>query len=223
MELQLAPGLGERVRLGVVHVEGLTVAREAPQVRAEARELGEVLRGRYAGRAPGEIEALKHARELYRLLGEDPTKNRPSSEALLRRVLRGQTLPSINVLVDVVNLCSLKFLLPIGLYDLDRVRGGVCVRLGRPGETYESLGKGAFRADRRLVVADEQGPMGGPTNDSLRTAVTEDTRRCLAVIFAPSSFPATRMADHVRVLSERIVRHGGGRVVQTHILPPTAR
>ncbi|MDR7414884.1 MAG: phenylalanine--tRNA ligase beta subunit-related protein [Armatimonadota bacterium] len=223
MEVQLAPELAERVRLGVVHAEDLRTTREAPEVWAEAMGLQQALRGKYAGRPPGEIEALRHARELYRLLGEDPTKNRPSSEALLRRVLRGDGLPRINLLVDVVNLCSLEFLLPIGLYDLDRVRGEVCVRLGGPGEAYESLGKGTFRAEGRLVVADEEGPMGGPTNDSLRTAITEGTRRCLAVIFAPLSYPAHRMADHVRTLGERIARHGGGRVVQTHVLPPTAR
>ncbi|MCS7173945.1 MAG: phenylalanine--tRNA ligase beta subunit-related protein [Armatimonadetes bacterium] len=223
MELQLAPELAGRIRLGVAHVEGLVVTREAPEIWAEAERLGEVLRGRYVGRAPGAIEALRYARELYRLLGEDPTKNRPSSEALLRRVLRGESLPRINLLVDVVNLCSLEFGLPIGLYDLDRVQGEVCVRLGRPGEAYESLGKGLFRAQGRLVVADAEGPVGGPTNDSLRTAITERTRRCLAVIFAPASYPALRMADHVRVLGERVVRHGGGRVIQTHILPPTVR
>ncbi len=213
----------EFVRLGVVHVEGLEIRPAPPELEEEVGRLAQALRRRYAARSPAEIEGLQPARELYRKLGEDPTKTRPASEALLRRVLRGQDLPRINALVDVTNLCSLEFLLPIGLYDLDRVRGGVEVRLGRPGEAYESLGKGLFRAEGRLVVADEEGPIGGPTNDSVRTAITDRTRRCLAVIFAPASYPPARLEDHVRVLGDRVVEHVGGQLVQTHLLPPTAR
>src|SRR5207237_3024125 len=84
------------------------------------------------------------ARDLYRRTGEDPTKLRPSSEALLRRVLRGEALYRINSLVDTCNLCSLEFLLPIGLYDADRIQGTVTVRLGAQGEGYDSLGKGLY-------------------------------------------------------------------------------
>ncbi|MFN3285411.1 MAG: B3/4 domain-containing protein, partial [bacterium] len=126
----------DRVCLGVVEAEGVWVRPEAPEVWEELEQLAARLRERYAGRAPSEIEGLQAARELYRRTGEDPTKTRPSSEALLRRALRGQPLPRVNSLVDLCNLCSLDFLLPIGLYDLDRVRGEVEVRLGRPGEVY---------------------------------------------------------------------------------------
>jgi DNA/RNA-binding domain of Phe-tRNA-synthetase-like protein len=195
--------VADRLCLGVVRAEGLVVRPEAPEVWEELDRLSDRLRKLYAGRAPSEIEGLQAARELYRHLGEDPTKTRPSSEALLRRVLRGQPLPRVNSLVDLCNLCSLEFLLPVGLYDLERVRGRVEVRLGRPGEAYESLGKGVLRAEGRLVVCDAEGPVGSPTHDSARTAITVETRRALALVFAPGSYLAERMRGHAEALAVR--------------------
>lgn len=219
VEVRVSPELAGVVALGVVHAEDLLVRPSAPDVEEEAERLAEALRAQYRGLPPSEIEALGPARELFRRVGEDPTKTRPSSEALLRRVLRGEALPRINSLVDAVNLCSLSFLLPIGLYDLDRMHGPVIIRLGRLGEGYDSLGKGFFRAEGRVVVADDAGPFGGPVNDAQRTAVTQHTRRALALVFAPSSYPRAHLEDHTRVLGRWIVRSSSGRIVQAHVLP----
>ncbi len=202
----------------MVEADGVRVLPEAPQVWRELEGLAGQLRERYAGRAPSQIEGLQPARELYRRTGEDPTKTRPSSEALLRRVLRGQPLPRVNSVVDLCNLCSLEFLLPIGLYDRDRVRGPVVVRLGRAGEGYESLGKGLFRAEGRLVVCDVDGPFGSPTNDSARTGVTEQTRNILAVVFAPARYGRERMADHVHTLAHRLRLLAGAEAVRAGVV-----
>ena len=72
-------------------------------------------------------------RTMYKRVGLDPTKTRPSSEALLRRVRRGDSLPRINSMVDVCNWCSLEFQLPYGLYDASRIEGDVELRIGRDG------------------------------------------------------------------------------------------
>jgi len=95
----------------------------------------------HAGQSPGAIPGLAAARELYRAFGIDPTHTRPSSEALLRRVLQGKGLPRILNAVDLCNLCSLRFLLPIGLYDAASVAPPVALRRGRPGETYAGIRK----------------------------------------------------------------------------------
>src|SRR5712692_5307237 len=136
--------------LGIVRAEGVAVRLDAPDVWAEIDRVGSALRAHYGGKTPGEMPGLQPARELYRRTGEDPTKLRPSSEALLRRVLRGGALSRINSLVDTCNLCSLEFLLPIGLYDADRILGPVTGRLGVEGEGYDSLGKGFYSVTSRL-------------------------------------------------------------------------
>src|SRR5437899_7016027 len=128
--IEIDSGLREVVCLGVVRADGVAVAREAPDVWAEIERLAASLRTRYTGKAPGEIPELQPARELYRRTGEDPTKLRPSSEALLRRVLGGRALSRINSLVDTCNLCSPEVLLPIGLDDTDRVAGRATGWLG---------------------------------------------------------------------------------------------
>jgi len=128
-------------------------------------------------------------RQMYKQVGLDPTKTRPSSEALLRRLRKGDELPRINSVVDVINWCSVESQLPFGLYDLDRVAaagGTVALRLGRTGESYPGIRKDDVHVAGRLVLADDLGPFGNPTSDSARTMVTVATTRAFVVIFAPA-------------------------------------
>ena len=124
---------------------------------------------------------------MYRRIGLDPTKTRPSSEALLRRVRKGDRLPRINRLVDICNWCSLEFQLPYGLYDLARIEPPIELRLGAEGEEYEGIRKDVVHVAGRMTLADVRGPFGNPTSDSARSMVTPATVRALCTVFAPSS------------------------------------
>ena len=150
---------------------------------------------RVLDRDPRQDAALRAAAATLRTRVEadeiDPTKTRPSSEALLRRLRKGDALPRINSLVDVINWCSVESQLPFGLYDLDQITlendtAGVTLRLGRPGEEYAGIRKDVVHLGGRLVLADANGPFGNPTSDSTRTMVTVQTTRALVVIFAPT-------------------------------------
>lgn len=143
-------------------------------------------------------------RTMYRRVGIDPTKTRPSSEALLRRVRKGDPLPRINSLVDIVNWCSLESQLPFGLYDLAHVRGGVTLRLGRDGEEYAGIRKDVVHVSGRLTLADDDGAFGNPTSDSARTMVTRSTTSALIVIFAPVGVPDSVLQDALTVTSSRV-------------------
>src|SRR6185436_6715464 len=150
------------------------------------------------------------ARALYKALGLDPTKTRPSSEALLRRVLKGEALYRINTLVDAMNLCSLRAQLPFGLYDLDRVEPPVVLRKGQAGESYEGIRKAEVNVDGRPVLADARGAFGNPTSDSARTMVTLDTRAALVTVYAPASFVEARLADVLKDTETTLTRYCGG-------------
>jgi DNA/RNA-binding domain of Phe-tRNA-synthetase-like protein len=213
------PNVAERVRIGLVEARSLLVRPDDPALRAEIAAVAGTLRDRYAGREPSQIEGLQPARDLYKGLGVDPTRLRPSSEALLRRVLRGEELPAINTLVDTNNLCSLDFLLPIGLHDLNAVRGGLTMRRGRALEGYEGIGKAYQSVEGRLVVADGTGACGSPTSDSVRTMITGSTAHALMVIYGPGTYSADQMAEHARVAGERLLRFTAGRLVGTAVLP----
>ncbi len=115
-------------------------------------------------------------RAMYRRIGLDPTKTRPSSEALLRRVRKGDRLPRINTLVDICNWCSLEFQLPYGLYD---VAGAPAARdaadRASRARAIPGIRKDVVNVADRLTLADQAGPFGNPTSDSARTMVTEAT------------------------------------------------
>jgi DNA/RNA-binding domain of Phe-tRNA-synthetase-like protein len=164
-------------------------------------------RARYSGRAPGEIDGLATARSLYKSLGIDPTHTRPSSEALLRRVLLGKPFPRILNAVDLCNLLSLRFLLPLGLYDADSIQGPVTLRRGGAGEFFPGIRKERVSLEGRPVLADSLGPFGNPTSDSLRASVTPATRRLWLVIFAPASMATSELQERSLSARDAISRH----------------
>jgi DNA/RNA-binding domain of Phe-tRNA-synthetase-like protein len=103
-------------------------------------------------------------RTMYKRVGIDPTKTRPSNEALLRRVRKGDTIPRINSAVDIVNWCSLEFQLPYGLYDYSKVSGPVTMRLGAAGESYPGIRKDEVNVAGRITEADDLGAFVNPTS-----------------------------------------------------------
>jgi DNA/RNA-binding domain of Phe-tRNA-synthetase-like protein len=150
-------------------------------------------------------------RTMYKRVGLDPTKTRPSNEALLRRVRKGQSLPRINSLVDVINWCSFEFQLPYGLYDAAQINGEVTMRLGRDGEEYAGIRKDTVHVAGRITLADDRGPFGNPTSDSARTMVTTNTRDALVVIYAPLEIPRSRLDIVLDATEARISDVVGGR------------
>jgi DNA/RNA-binding domain of Phe-tRNA-synthetase-like protein len=188
------------VILDEVHVVEGAEALDAPMAAAAARM-----------RAAAEPAGLTAAvRAMYRRFGVDPTKTRPSSEALLRRVRKGDPLPRINNVVDVCNWCSLEFQVPYGLYDLSRVSGAIVLRAGRAGEAYPGIRKDAVHVDGRLVLADDEGPFGNPTSDSARTMVTREAGSILTVIFAPASVTPGELEVMIETTSTRMREFAGG-------------
>jgi DNA/RNA-binding domain of Phe-tRNA-synthetase-like protein len=167
----------------------------------------EVKRTTQAARS-GETASLDRARELYRKFGTDPTRTRPSSEALLRRLKKGEPLPRINSLVDVANALSVQLQVPVGLYDLDKVKGEeLVIRLGRKGESYEGIGKERVNVADRICVADAEGACGNPSADSARTMITTDTERAAWIYFLPvGDDDIDRTAELIAVFGRGLIR-----------------
>lgn len=178
-------------------LEDLRVKPDDPALKLAIGELCAEYAAKFAGVEIGRVPGIAEVRVSYRALGIDPTKTRPSSEALLRRVLKGQGLYTVNTLVDALNLCSLRYMVPFGLYDLDRVQPPACVRVGMDGEGYEGIRKDRVNVGGRVCVADEAGPFGNPTSDSDRTKITLETRRALVVPYLPKDTPPARVDEIV--------------------------
>jgi DNA/RNA-binding domain of Phe-tRNA-synthetase-like protein len=204
MNFTLDPALASIVRPAVLWFEGATVVErdhrmDSPLAAAEA-----------AVRINPPVETTA-VRTMYKRVGIDPTKTRPSSEALLRRVRKGDTLPRINSKVDVCNWCSFEFQLPYGLYDAAQIQGDVTLRIGREGESYPGIRKDDVHVGGRIALVDTRGPFGNPTSDSARTMVTTATTRALLVVFAPREVDIARLARVMDTTSERMQQFTGCR------------
>lgn len=187
------------VPIAALQLHELEVREPGADFDAEVAEAEAAVRaGRVADPGP--------ARALYRRFGVDPTRHRPSSEALLRRVRRGDPLPRINSLVDVANVVSLRLQVPVGLYDLARVTGDLRVRLGREGEAYAGIGRDLVAVDGRICVADDVGACGNPSADSSRTMITTATAEAAWIFFLPVS------ERDLRWTYELVARYGRGLV-----------
>jgi DNA/RNA-binding domain of Phe-tRNA-synthetase-like protein len=167
----------------------------------------EVARAMQVARS-GDVGSAGPARALYRRFGIDPTRVRPSSEALLRRLKKGEPLPRINSLVDVANALSVQLQVPVGLYDLGKVEGDeLIVRLGAEGESYTGIRKEQVNVGGRICVADAKGPCGNPSSDSSRTMITTETERAAWIYFLPvSDDDLDRTAELIAVFGRGLVR-----------------
>ena len=202
MSVPLLCSVSDIVRPGWFFRDGVMAVPHEPRLDEPLRRAAAAMR-----QATESADVTAAVRTMYKRVGIDPTKTRPSSEALLRRVRRGDELPRVNSLVDVVNWCSLESRLPFGLYDADRIHGSVELRLGRPGEEYAGIRKDTVHVTGRLTLADDRGPFGNPTSDSARTMVTEATTRVLVVIFAPVSIPPAVVDRVAATTAERIAEY----------------
>lgn len=218
LEITIAPEMSGRVRLGILTLDGLTVVAANPELAAEVDAGCADLRARFGGAKSADVPGAADARTLYKSLGLDPTKVRPSNEALLRRALKGEPLYRINTLVDALNLCSLRAQLPFGLYDLDHVAPPVVLRRGLVGETYEGIRKGLVNAQDRPVLADAHGPFGNPTSDSARTMITLSAHRVLVVVYAPGGYSLARLGDVLDATATTLTRFCGGAVEERRVV-----
>lgn len=196
------------VKIGFLRLAGCRVAASDAPLLAELDATTRAAAARFAGDALTDDAVVSQVRRLFKSVGIDPTRYRPSSEALVRRIVKGQGLYQINSLVDINNLCSIESLLPLGCYDVDRIDGDMHVRIGREDESYEGIGR-EINIAGKLVSVDDRGPFGSPIADSSRTRITEDTRNALVLVYAPRAVDdagVTRVLDR---FAELAARHAG--------------
>jgi DNA/RNA-binding domain of Phe-tRNA-synthetase-like protein len=218
LDFQLSPEMTGRARIGLLTIEGVSLRERDAALDAEVDRVCASFRERYGEGRSSEVPGASDARTLYKALGIDPTKTRPSNEALLRRALKGETLYRINTLVDALNLVSLGQQLPFGLYDLAHVRPPIVLRKGASGEAYEGIRKGLVSVEGRPVLVDTTGPFGNPTSDSQRTCITVSTRHALVVAYAPAAYATGRLNAVLDATAETLTRFCGGQVVERRLV-----
>jgi DNA/RNA-binding domain of Phe-tRNA-synthetase-like protein len=218
LSVRMDESLFGTLALGLLEAEGVRLEALPAEFQAERDRITSRLIAHYAGKQPADIPGVAETRALFHQLDIDPTKSRPSSEALLRRVLQGKGLPAVNAAVDVCNLCSLDHQLPLGLYDRDLVKGALVVRVGRENEGYPGIRKQRVNLTGRLLLADDEGAFGAPTSDSARTAVTGHTRNLLVVLFCPPERAGDHLSSTLEHLAALLTRFCAASITAVRVL-----
>lgn len=152
-----------------------------------------------------DIDTIRATRDAYRALGKDPSRYRPSAEALCRRVLRGMQLYRVSTVVDLVNLVSMETGYSIGGFDADKIVGDrLVLGVGRDGEPYEGIGRGPLNIASLPVYRDGAGGIGTPTSDNERTKIDLATSHLLLIV---NSYGATSPDDAAEELEALLLKY----------------
>jgi DNA/RNA-binding domain of Phe-tRNA-synthetase-like protein len=178
---QKIPGL----KLGLIEARNVEIRKKSELVSKQYSELETFIQNKFAENPPSSDAVVSAVRRMYRKIGWEPTKYRPSSEAMIRRFLKDKGLYHINNFVDLGNVASTKYHLPMGLYDLDKIEGDIIVDVGREDESYQGISKELIHASGKLILRDDVGIFGNPTADSKRTCLGEKTKNVLVLFFTP--------------------------------------
>lgn len=156
-------------------------------------------------------------RKMYATCGKDPSRYRPSAEALMRRIVKGQDLYQISTLVDLVNLISLRTGYSIGGFDVDKMEGNnVEAGIGREGEAYNGIGRGPLNIACLPVLRDAKSGFGTPTSDEERTAMSLNTTHFLMVI---NAYDGNALLPEILKYSERLLKqYANAQNIETQII-----
>jgi DNA/RNA-binding domain of Phe-tRNA-synthetase-like protein len=205
------------VKLGVLEADDLHVV---PVDIALAKFMDEVCdrtRREFTLESLAEAQETRLVRAMFREWEMDPSKYRPSSEALLRRVVQGKGLYRVSNVVDICNVGSIEVGWPFGCYDRSHITAPIIFRHGAAGESYEGIGKKMWHLEGRPVLADSDGPFGSPISDSTRSMITESAREILTVIYAPVGVSDAFLERALARLGERLTQFAGAHATRASI------
>ena len=167
---------------GVVLICSLVNTDSDERFQMEMNAEIDVFRRRYMVEDINKLPGIYEMRQLYKRLGKDPNRYRPSAEALCRRILKDKNLYRINTLVDIINLISVHTGFSIGGFDGDKIVGDLQLGVGVMGEHFNAIGRGALNIENLPVYRDDLGGIGTPTSDEERTKIEIHTKKLLMII-----------------------------------------
>jgi DNA/RNA-binding domain of Phe-tRNA-synthetase-like protein len=181
----------------------------------EIHALEERFRNELTTESLKQLPSIAATRNVYKACGKDPSRYRPASEQLIRRMLQGKELYQIDTLVDLVNLASIAFGYSIGGFDADKFVGDtLTLGVGREGEPYEGIGRGIINIAGLPVYRDAEGGVGTPTSDHERTKMTLSTTHLVVLIngYDGNEARVTNNARFIQQLLRKYCQSDGGTV-----------
>lgn len=203
LEVVISRALKEAVpdfKIGVIQYDDITVGATPQFLLGRIAFFHEEWLATNGEKPIGDLPGVKEWRRAFKAVGTDPSRYRPSHEALIRRLLKERTIPSVNSAVDVNNYFSIKYEMPMGIYDREALTPPVVIKIGDETDAYEGLNGREMNMAAKLVSADQSQAFGSPIVDSRRSMVTEATRSALHILYLRPSFSekeANRVTEEV--------------------------
>lgn len=207
------PDLGVIVKC----VRGVTVKPFDEELERFKAEVCSQVKGKYTLEKVKDALTFRAYRDFFWRIGVDPTKNRPASEALIRRILAGKPLPTINTLVDAYNLASIVSEVALAAFDKDKLRGEeVVMRLAKKGETFHGIGmKEPMCLEGEVVLEDVGGLIAVyPYRDAERSKVTELTKNAALVACGVPGVTRDKLIQAAELAVKYVLRFCGGALDQ---------
>ncbi|MCS7133136.1 MAG: phenylalanine--tRNA ligase beta subunit-related protein [Aigarchaeota archaeon] len=142
----------------VTEIRDVRVRENSDELEKFKLEVYERVKSRYNLESLKDDPTVRLYRDFFWRMGIDPTKIRPAAEALIRRILGGEGLPTINTLVDAYNLASAESCIALAAFDADKVEGDMLMRFAEEGETFLGIGmrEPKILKGGELVVSDSK-------------------------------------------------------------------
>ncbi len=204
-------------RIGFLVIKDVSVVGASPCLSQEYVKLQNEVAKLYNIEELTKLPPIMAVRNMYKKLDFDPGRYRPASEALVRRVIQKKGVYYVNSAVDASNFCSLKYFVPFGLYDLDKIEGNIVYKRAQDG-TYLNIGGNQVSTEGKPFLTDALGVFGNPTSDSRRTAVSLATKNLLSVVFAGVGTVQEDLLAILNFTSDFLTRYNSGTVYASQIV-----
>ncbi|MGQ9507069.1 MAG: B3/B4 domain-containing protein [Candidatus Bathycorpusculaceae bacterium] len=207
-------------------INGVHVEKENEQIKKLKKNVYEEVRAKYKIETLKDNPIVRAYRDFYWKLDIDPTKTRPSGEALLRRVLHGEDLPRISTVVDAYNLASMKTIIPISGFDKECLNPPFQIRFANNGETFTGIGmsKPLILTDNMLVLADEKQVLCiYPYRDADYTKITEKTKNVVIIAYGAPRIEKNQLTEAVETTLAYIKTVSGGEIQTIRVFSSTPK
>jgi DNA/RNA-binding domain of Phe-tRNA-synthetase-like protein len=211
------------LKVAVLEIDIEKVENRDLELEKLKRTVVDEVRSKYSLASVKDVTIFRYYRDFFWKLGTDPTKVRPASEALIRRILQGGSIPTINTAVDAINISSILTEIVVDAFDTERFSGKTEIRFAFEGEKFLGIGMKheLIMAGGEIVISDDLGPIAiYPHRDAERTGVTRQTRGILTVMCGVPGIEGKVLIDAADVVIRTMRRFCGGKELGQAMLIP---
>ncbi|MFJ7975854.1 B3/B4 domain-containing protein [Peribacillus sp. JNUCC 23] len=218
MEVQIDSILRDKIpnfKAGIIFYNNIVVGDSPQMVKGRLQLFQESIFFDLQDKELSDLSGITEWRQTFKATGTNPSRYRPSVEALYRRISKQNYIQPIHSAIDLNNFFSLQYEVPIGIYTLDQIEGDVTLKIGAETDQYDGLNGRRNSMKDMITSADKNGPFGSPFVDSERTKVTETTTSALQIIYLKPSTSLDEADKLTQSLMKMFLQVHGGEGVYT--------